>query len=394
MPAPIPRASLPTPSVALAIVESTVKALVEAGATVETTNPTDTIETLREGAQGAKHANVAVQAMQSGDSYAEGKAFSAGSRAAVGATVAVSLMSSDVLAALRADTTNAAGSVRVYALTKNTDEVNAVATSIGASLDRVLEKFRLGLNYVSPGAGPSNLSGQDRHCPQRKGHAPGRQVHEHPQAGQRFPAAFEQHLRVFNVDLDAGHRACHNAGLVGNRRCGCAERQRGAAAADCRQIRHAQRLPPPSALPITPTRHGGNHRKGHLGGDVEAHAENRANFRTRATGATVTSAAIANVVGTAAAITINRNGAEATVSGNVEAEGDLDVSAATTQNLDGNYVAYLARRLLLRPSPPVRAARSTSRALLPCSPHRHRPWQRSRKMLLSRPKTSLSPRRI
>ena len=65
-------------SVALAIVESTVKALVEAGATVETTNPTDTIETLREGAQGAKHANVAVQAMQSGDSYAEGKAFSAG----------------------------------------------------------------------------------------------------------------------------------------------------------------------------------------------------------------------------------------------------------------------------------------------------------------------------
>lgn len=71
-------------SVALAIVESTVKALVEAGATVETTNPTDTIETLREGAQGAKHANVAVQAMQSGDSYAEGKAFSAGSRAARG----------------------------------------------------------------------------------------------------------------------------------------------------------------------------------------------------------------------------------------------------------------------------------------------------------------------
>ena len=173
--------------------------------------------------------------MQSGDSYAEGKAFSAGSRAAVGATVAVSLMSSDVLAALRADTTNAAGSVRVYALTKNTDEVNAVATSIGASLDRVLEKFRLGLNYVSPGAGPSNLSAKIATALSEKG-TPlvGKSTSTLKQASESLPLS-SNILRVFNVDLDAATAARHGARLLGDRRGG---RRRAAAR------RSRSRLPP------------------------------------------------------------------------------------------------------------------------------------------------------
>ena len=327
-------------SVALAIVESNVQALVDAGATVKTTNEEDTIETLREGAEGAKRANVAVQAMQSGDSYAEGKAFSAGSRAAVGATVAVSLMSSDVLSALRADTT-AAGSVRVYALTKNADEVNAVATSIGASIDRVLEKFRLGLNYVSPGAGPSNLSAKIATALSEKG-TPlvGKSTANLKKASESIPLS-NNILRVFNVDLDA---ATQRATAPASSASAAANAESGGAAKPQDVAMNSGTLNIAAAIGVAYNNHAALAEitgKVVSGGDVEAHAENRANFRTRASGATATSASIANVVGTAAAITVNRNSAEAEVAGSVEAAGNLDVSALTTQNVDGNYIAYL-----------------------------------------------------
>ena len=313
-------------SVALAIVESNVQALVDAGATVKTTNEEDTIETLREGAEGTKRANVAVQAMQSGDSYAEGKAFSAGSRAAVGATVAVSLMSSDVLAALRADTT-AAGSVRVYALTKNTDEVNAVATSIGASIDRVLEKFRLGLNYVSPGAGPSNLSAKIATALSEKG-TPlvGKSTANLKKASESIPLS-NNILRVFNVDLDA---ATQRATAPASSASAAANAESGGAAKPQDVAMNSGTLNIAAAIGVAYNNHAALAEitgKVVSGGDVEAHAENRANFRTRASGATATSASIANVVGTAAAITVNRNRAEAEVAGSVEAAGNLDVSA-------------------------------------------------------------------
>ena len=270
----------------------------------------------------------------------QGKAFSAGSRAAVGATVAVSLMSSDVLAALRADTT-AAGSVRVYALTKNADEVNAVATSIGASIDRVLEKFRLGLNYVSPGAGPSNLSGKVATALSEKG-TPlvGKATSGLKQASDSLPLS-SNILRVFNVDLDA---ATQRATAPASSATAVANAQSGGAAQPQDIAMNSGTLNIAAAIGVAYNAHAAKAEiagKVISGGDVEAHAENRANFRTRASGATATTAAIANVVGTAAAITVNRNSAEATVSGTVEAEGNLDVSAATTQNLDGNYIAYL-----------------------------------------------------
>ena len=131
-------------AVAVAIVENEVKAELLSGGRLTTTATADTIETgILTGVDAVGNdvfemANVLLQALYGGNSYTGVSAFAAGGRAAVGVAVGYTQTESDIRAALESDT-EASGSVRAYAATDVTDEMNALASSVGADLDRILQ---------------------------------------------------------------------------------------------------------------------------------------------------------------------------------------------------------------------------------------------------------------
>ncbi len=334
--------------VAVAVVNNIVKAALLSGGSLETVNVLDTIESAIVTGQNAQGedifamANVLVQALYGGDSYTGVSAFAAGSRAAVGAAVGVSLVSSDITASLEADTT-AAGSVRVHSATDVTDESYAMATSIGADLDRLLEKFREGLNYISPGAAETSTIRNKIVAGTNKMGASKLQEKAN-QAGGSLGSKLDavpyssNLLKAFGLDLTKGTANTNglNASVSGS----------GAQVAGVQPQTSSLNVAAAIALAFT-EHHTLSRILGNVisrTGDVQTKAENVANFRNRATGATVTSGMGANTVAAAVAVTLNENTAEANVGGGVtlEAAKDVTVTADTTQNLTGNYPGYMS----------------------------------------------------
>ncbi len=335
--------------VAVAVVNNVVKAALLSGSRLVTTNSLDTIESAILTGQTAQGedvfamANVLVQALYGGDSYTAVSAFAAGSRAAVGAAVGVSLVESDITASLEADTT-AAGSVRVHSATDVTDESYALATSIGADLDRLLEKFREGLNYISPGAaenstirnqivGATNKMGAVKL--QEKANQAGGSI-----AGKLDAVPYSSNLlKTFGLDLTKTTSGTSglDASVSGS----------GAQVAGVQPQTSSLNVAAAIALAFT-EHHTLARILGNVtsrNGDVQARAENVVNFRNRASGATVTTAPVgANTVAAAVAVTLNENTAQAGVADGVtlNAKGDVSVTADTTQNLTGNYPGYMS----------------------------------------------------
>ena len=344
-------------AVAVALVESQVKAQLLKGSRLETTAAADTIESgILTGTDAAGEelyamANVLVQALYSGESSTEVSAFAAASRAAIGAAVGYYHTESDIQATLDADT-QASGSVRVHAAANHTDESYAMATSIGADLNRILEKFREGLNYISPGASEVSTL---RNKIVAAGNKLGASSLESKmmQGGASAQRSFVKSipfssnlLKLLHIDFD---KSTNQASSLST----------SAATAAGNGVSGAQVTTPTSSINVAAavglafTEH--NILSQILSdvssktGDVEAGAINNANFRTRATGATITTApAGANTAAAAVAVTVNRNSAKAYVADGVSinAKGDVDVTAHSSQNTTGYFPAYMSAQAI------------------------------------------------
>ena len=344
-------------AVAVAIVNNEVKAELLSGGRLTTTASADTLDTAilagvdAAGADVFEKANVLLQALYSGDSYTGVSAFAAGRRAAVGAAVGYSQVESDIRAALASDT-EAGGSVRVYAATNVTDEMNALATSVGADLDRLLEKFREGLNYVGFGAAEtSTLTDTIAGAVNKAGAI--KLQDKFTQSGAAQQARFEKSvpfssnlLRVFNVDFSQSTGAANGASSAASG----AAAESGAGATQFTTPTSSINVAAAVGISLT------EHRtvaeilcSVTAKGDVQSTAENNVNFRTRASGATVTTAPTgANTAAAAVAVTVNRNSAESRVADGalLDAGGDVSITAHSSQNMTGNYPAYMSAQAI------------------------------------------------
>ena len=82
-------------------------------------------------------------ATQTGRTLTKSSSFAAGQKTAVGASVTVNVVESDVRALMQGNVT-ASGAARIAAITKDRDDSQALATAMGADIDRYLNRFSSG----------------------------------------------------------------------------------------------------------------------------------------------------------------------------------------------------------------------------------------------------------
>ena len=124
-------------SVAVSLIQNEVKAYVGQGAEIKTTADTDTVDTDKPD----EKVNLFIYARQNGKTQTNASGFAVGNSTSVGAAVAVNIALSAVNALFAGDGT-INGKAKLAAATYNEDDAHALATAMGADLDRYLSKFR------------------------------------------------------------------------------------------------------------------------------------------------------------------------------------------------------------------------------------------------------------
>lgn len=293
-----------------------------------------------------EYANLYVRAWQRGQTIATASGFASGGTAAVGAAVAANLASSDVLASVEGSGT-IKGKVRVEAITSNEDEANALATVVGASLDRYFEKIRdiiTTLNILdNPPTNGTNIRLMNK-------------INSFANPAMSKIGGATTGMPVVSIllsGLPINLPATPNGGST----VSDALNGTGAAipAVDNSAAGKSKQLNIAAAVAVNITEHAA---KALFDGDftaqeVNVNAENRGNFRAYATGATITMPTDLNTnnISAAVGVSVNGNSADAQLGGTVTAEGSenttkndgaVRVTSKLTQNQDGKYRGLLA----------------------------------------------------
>ena len=100
---------------------------------------------LDETAAGSGHANFLLDATRESQTITKASAFAAGKNTAVGTSVTVNITSSDVQAILSGNVTSEGAAV-IRAESSSQDDSDALATALGADMDRYLKKFAKGVS--------------------------------------------------------------------------------------------------------------------------------------------------------------------------------------------------------------------------------------------------------
>ena len=300
-------------------------------------------------------ANLVLRATQKGETYTGASGFAVGNKAAVGAAAAVNIASSNVQA-LFLGTGNISGAAKVTATTYNDDESAALATVVGASIDRYLDKLRSVFKYASLGDHPSTGSLNATIVNKLNGFVnpvvtSAGQGANSALSGMPFAASI---MRVLNLQLPgagatSGTTTANNAVSSNTTQGATGQPLTG-------DTQNGQKINIAAAIAVNYTKH--NAKALILGvlsaRNVDVKAENRANFRTLGTGLTVTVGDVnSNNVSIGVAVTVNENKTEATAGGTVTARGadnhnsgTLNVTSTLTQNMDGAYKGLLAAQAL------------------------------------------------
>jgi hypothetical protein len=286
-------------------------------------------------------ANLFLRAWQRGQTYTAASGFAVeGSSTAVGAAVAVNLASSDVLAKLQGSGT-VKGKTRVEAITSNEDEDHGLAMVTGASLDRYFEKMRGIMTKLNSFDNPPT-GGMNAAIVNKLNGFAGPVFQKVGPVAQGLPV-----LPMLLKRLPFKMPATPTGGAPTDSAISDTGASKPQTQGDEQSINIA------AAASVNVTEHATH---AVIDGDftteaVELEAENRANFRTRATGATIVSpgAVNTNLISAAISVSVNGNTAVAELGGDVTAmgasdneDGKVKVRATLTQNMDGRYRGLLA----------------------------------------------------
>ncbi|NLF26650.1 MAG: hypothetical protein GX592_02030, partial [Clostridiales bacterium] len=331
-------------AVALALITNDVLAAIFENAVIRTTG----LDTIKTGVMltpdTEELVNFLLRAHQRGQTRSSASGFAvAGGKAAVGAAIAVNIAMSDVRASF-AGTGTVAGTAKIMAVTSNEDEAHALATVVGASLDRYLDKLRQAMQMASVGNNePTNsfnnkVTGKLNTILGKSGML------------QRVPLSSSLFQKMgINTPAAPSSSTANNAATT-NGGSGATGQPTDQSATQSQSVNVA------AALGANITNHKATAEvTGALTAkDVEVSAEDRSNFRTLGSGATVTgpSETNANNIALGVAVSINKNRAEAKVSGTLTASGNgtnngnIRVRSVTTGNMDGAYRGLLGAQAI------------------------------------------------
>ncbi len=327
-------------SVALTLADNKVYAKI-LGHTVVTTTGANVIPAENDD---AFMVNLRVYAREKGDSYTSGSAFAVGGKAAVGATVAVNIVTSDLIAGFYGKG-DIAGSALIATYTYNEDETAALATIVGASMDRYLEKLRSGLNFASVGYSPvSNLNATIVGKLNAYVYPVKQKTTTTILGGVSKLPMSSTILKKLGIELPNTDNTVNNT--VNN---AASDAQVDVSAPQTDASQKGQSINVAAAIGVNYTVHEAlTEIAGELtvGGVLRAASDNHANYRTLGTGATVTTDLNANNISTGVAVTVNRNKASVQVSGKADAQGDVTVASTLYQNLDEQYAGLLSAQAI------------------------------------------------
>ncbi len=351
-------------SVAVGLIYNTVTAAVGANASITLTggNAVNVSET--EGDEYAEYVNLYIHAKEKGDTITRASGFTVGESTAVGAAVAINIASSDVSAAF-AGTGVVTGAVKVLAHTYNEDDSSAIATAMGASLDRFLSKFRKAQGTAEEQtnnvlSGDYSGADTDNSGNQTAGTING-EINNNSNAeegGTSTPAnnnaplssnvLGSQDASTQTSNTSEGSNAVSSSASSQGTTGSALNVQPGTNAQQSQKIRVAAAV----ALNITSHCASSNISGSLTAAAVKVLATNNGNFMTLGTGAAISMEANGNSIGVGVAISVNKNEATATIGGSVTATGDSDygkdvtADATLTQNMDGDYKGQMGAQAL------------------------------------------------
>ena len=364
-------------SAAVTIINNDVFAYVAEGATVITTGGNDVTvvadDTATTETDESEFANFYILAQQKGDTLSKASSFAIGKSTAVGAAVTVNIVDSDVLANFLG-TGIASGVAKIVAYTYNEDDSEALATAMGADMQRYLDKFAKGVkatedtankllsgDYFSGGSTTSTKTNSNNGTANTiNGSLSSNSNNE--QTGTNTPETGNSNSLSTNV-LRSQNTTVQGSGTTDptvNQGVTTTNNNTG-------------------TIPVTNTNNNNTPSQSYqvaaaVGLNITAHkalvtvmgsltaasitilADNDGNFKTLGTGAAMSLANNSNSIALGIAISVNRNEAQATVTGTLISvgtdtglpynNGDITVTAELTQNMDGDYAGLLAAQSL------------------------------------------------
>ena len=302
--------------------------------------------------------NLLIQAKQSGETLAQASGFSAGKSTAVGAAVCVNIPSSEVTASF-AGTAVVSGKAKIVAQTYDEDDSKAIATAVGADIDRYLNKFTksqeafetkannlLSGSYFNGGASSGGNTNNTNNSTASgiNGNLNGNSSSSGSGAGNNLSLSSNA-LRSQNVSA-TGTDATSSTTSTGT---GSASNLTGNALGTGTSSQ-SQSYQVAAAVGLNITNHKA---LVNISGSLEARAiailaDNDGNFRTLGTGAAMSLESNSNAIAAGVAVSVNNNEATVTISGSavLHASDEISASAELTQNMDGEYKGYLGAQAL------------------------------------------------
>lgn len=329
-------------AVALTILSNTVYAQVCPGCKLTLTGGNILNTDLEKGNTGKERYNLIVDAYQRGQTLTSSSGFASAKKGAVGASVALNIASPDVLASLKGAGI-ITGKTLVQAQTFNEDEVKALAVVTGVNLDRYLAKIRSAMNVLNTTDRPSTGSINAKVVNALNGKAGDTFSNS---ANDKLPLSgmLAQKLNITLPDTKTDDKANnalkdHGKDSDGNNLSG----------QQYDNPNKGQSINIAAAIGINVTNHQS---VAELNGsftteNAKVVAENRGNFLTTGSGATVTIGdQQANNISAGIAVSVNNNKTDSSIAGTLRSPGGVSVEANSTQNMDGKYPGLLAAQAI------------------------------------------------
>ena len=347
-------------------------------------------------------------AYQEGNAVTKASSFAAGKSTAVGAAVTVNITSSMVQAVLEGSV-DAAGSANLSAATHNRDDSEALATAMGADLDRYMNKFASGVqttedtakkllsgeffsssegnndNNQSDGKkGPGTRDGKDEQKddkkpndtqqrildtlsenkngddsstdPDKKANLSSNALRTQAVKGESTDKA----ANTANLGIDEANKNKGSSGSGAKTRAGGSDSNNNNSPENQQMSqtdsKQSQSFQVAAAVGLNITKHKANTElTGSLkaGGNITVASENRGNFLTKGTGIAMSLAQNSNSIAAGVSVSVDKNEATVKITGSVISKadkkgnrGDVNITAHTTQNMDGKYKGLLAAQSL------------------------------------------------
>ena len=341
-------------SAAVSVIDDEIKATVGEGSTLTLSGK----NTIVNADDPKSPLNFRLLAEREGKAITKASAFAAGKKTAIGASVSVNISSSDVLALLEGSV-SAAGAAALYADDYSRDNSEALASAMGADLDRYLSKFAQGTESVEKKTNKllagkyfddDETSGEDKKEETENGAKINDTLEEKGGKTTDGKANLSSNaLRSQDVKSPSGEGASDKAGEgidASNAESG--ENLDGVKANAEQKFQVAASV----GLNITEHRAKITVRGGLSAASIAARADNRGNLMTKASGLAMSMEQDSNSIAAGVAVVVERNESTIDIYGDLTAKnaegkaGELSLDASTTKNMDGSYRGLLAGQAL------------------------------------------------